>query len=195
MKRTELLLSGVSASFFLLYLLGGVGMSLFMMLSLSLLGALYAYLGFAHLNGVRMAQVFKKEAYSSIRFTDILIGIFGGIGMAAIINSVLFAIMLWPGRGSLFVSGSIFLGIAIVMAFVLLGTYPLLKERLVKRVAIYMVLGGLFYVIPAGFWFSIRYRNNPEYVEAMIEHYNNPSKENAEKLDQVTEEMLRNSEK
>lgn len=195
MKRTELLLSGVSASFFLLYLLGGVGMSLFMMLSLSLLGALYAYLGFAHLNGIRMAKVFKKESYSPVRFTDILIGILGGIGMAAIINSILFVIMLWPGREVLFISGSVFLGIALVMAFIFSGTHQLLKERLIKRIIIYMLLGGIFYVIPAGFWFSIRYRNNPEYVEAMIEHYNNPSEENAEKLDQVTEEMLRNSEK
>ena len=189
MKRTELLLSGMSVAFFALYLMGVVGMSLFLMLILSLFGALYAYAGFAHLNGIRLADVFKRTAYSTLRFKDFLIAILGGFGIAALINCILFSIMLWPGRWFLFLLGGVLI-VVVMLLVILLKVRSELSKRLFLRGSIFLFAGMLFIILPAETWFAIRYRSQPDYVEAMVRNYKNPSPENAAELERVTEQML-----
>lgn len=190
MKRTELILSGMSIAVFALYLLGGVGMSLFMMLVLSLLSVLYGYFGFAHLNGIRAVGLFKKESYKDTRLTDIILAIIGGAGIALIINSMLFAIMLWHGSALFFVYGFCLLTLALLVTGLMKNIRPTLKMRLVQRSVVFLVLGVVFYLLPTHTWFSIRYRSQPEYVEATINYFQNPSPENMKELDRVREEML-----
>lgn len=190
MKRTELILSGMSIAVFALYLLGGVGMSLFMMLVLSLLSVLFGYFGFAHLNGIRATGLFKKESYKETGLKDIIVAIIGGAGIALIINSMLFAIMLWHGSKLFFITGFSLLSFALLIVVVMNNIRPLLKFCLVRRGVIFLILGVIFYLLPAYTWFSIRYRSQPEYVEASVNYFQNPTSENMKELDRVREEML-----
>ncbi len=190
MKRTELILSGMSIAIFALYLLGGVGMSLFMMLILSLLSVLFGYFGFAHLNGIRATGLFKKESYKETRLKDIIVAIIGGAGIALIINSMLFAIMLWHGSALFFLTGFSLLSFALLIVVVMKNIRPTLKFRLVRRGVAFLILGVIFYLLPTYTWFSIRYRSQPEYVEASVNYFTNPSIETAAELDRVKEAML-----
>jgi len=190
MKRTELILSGMSVAVFALYLLGGVGMSLFMMLVLSLLSVLYGYFGFAHLNGVRMMGLFKKESYKDMKTKDIIVAIIGGAGIALIINSMLFAIMLWHGSKLFFLTGFSLLSFALLIVVVMKNIRQTLKFRLARRGVVILILGAVFYLLPTHTWFSIRYRSQPEYVEASVNYFQNPSPENMKELNRVKEEMI-----
>jgi hypothetical protein len=58
------------------------------------------------------------------------------------------------------------------------------------RGSIFLFAGMLFIILPAETWFAIRYRSQPDYVEAMVRNYKNPSPENAAELERVTEQML-----
>jgi hypothetical protein len=72
----------------------------------------------------------------------------------------------------------------------ILKVRTVLSKRIYLRSVVFLLLSILFISLPAETWFSIRYRSQPEYVEAMVRNYKNPSPENAAELERVTEQML-----
>jgi hypothetical protein len=175
MKRTELVLVSITLSFFMLYLLGVAGISVFVVLFLSLIGALFGYFGFAHLNGVRLADAFKKDTYKHVGTLNIVMAIVSGLGMGALINGILFRIMFWDGSDQLLMIGLMWTLLCGVSIWFLRAISPILKKRVWMRSLILLSLGILFLVLPAHTWFAVRYRNFPEYVEAMKDYRYTPT--------------------
>jgi hypothetical protein len=191
MKRTELLLVGSSLAFLLLYLMGLPGVSLFFALTLSLTAVLYGYLGFAHLNAVRLKDLFKKEAYKELTYKEFIVAISAGAGMGLLLNYVLFTIMYWSvGSWFLFVGLSL-----LVLSTVLILVFRLRQGELAKTIfrkgGVVLAFTLLIYFLPDETCFSIRYRSTPSYVEAMKTYRENPTKENYELLDEVKREILK----
>jgi hypothetical protein len=187
MKRTELLLTGMSVACLGLYLLGTPGISLFLMLLISLLGVLFGYFGFAHLNGIRLAQVFKRESYTDIRRGNLVLAVFAGLGMGALINGILFRILFWEQSDFLLELGLIWTSLTLILTLVWQTVSPVLKQRILLRAAILIGTSIICFALPAHTWFAIRYRAQPEYVEAMKNYRYAPSEETLRVLEEVRE--------
>lgn len=169
-----------------LYLLGTPGISLFLMLLISLLGVLFGYFGFAHLNGIRLAQVFKRESYTDIRKGNLVLAVFAGLGMGALINGILFRILFWEQSDFLLELGLIWTSLTLILTLVWQTVSPVLKQRILLRAAILVSISIICFALPAHTWFAIRYRAQPEYVEAMKNYRYGPSEETLRVLEEVT---------
>lgn len=191
MKRTELVLSGMSVACFGLYLLGTAGISLFFMLLMSLLGVLFGYFGFAHLNGVRLADVFKRSSYLKLGKWNVVVAVFAGLGMGLVVNGVLFRVMFWENSDLLLRTGLVWLALMLLAVMTWRAVSDILKIRILLRAAIFMGIGVVFLALPAHSWFAIRYRAYPAYVEAMKNYRYAPSVETYNALDKAKNELVK----
>jgi hypothetical protein len=168
MKKAEIILAilAILALIFNLNLVPGA--SALTVLSLSALAVLYMYFSFALFNDVRLRNIFKKGTFSEINKMRIFGAAGAGIALAITIIGIMFKVQLWPGAELQLRMG--LLALAIVTA---IGLFKYLKEkssfylRVFKRAAVVGGLGLTLMFSSETAWLEIRYRNHPEYVEAV----------------------------
>ncbi len=168
MKKAEIILA-ILAILALIFNLNFVpGASALTVLSLSSLAVLYMYFSFALFNDVRLRNIFKKGTFTEINKMRTFGAAGAGIALAITIIGIMFKIQLWPGAELQLRMG--LLALAFVTA---IGLFKYLKEkspfylRVFKRAAVVGGLGLTLMFSSETAWLEIRYRNHPEYVEAV----------------------------
>ncbi|MBB6610380.1 hypothetical protein H7F15_04960 [Pontibacter sp. Tf4] len=168
MKKTEIILGAMAAVALITNLLFAPTGNILIVLSLSVLSILYMYLSFALFNGIRFRHILKKESYKGISTMRIIGAIFTGLALSITLIGILFKYQLWPGA-----TINLRVGLSGLVLMVLIGAVGYARSKaayyanIAKRIAIYGALGIIMLLLPTDELIEIRYRNHPEYAEAL----------------------------
>ncbi len=155
---------------FLIYLLEypfGAIITIFSLLGLS---CLYFYFGFALFNKIPFRRIFKKESYQSISIWRIIGAIVTGFSISIVIVGVLFKIFRWPFANQLLIIGSFFLIITFIVSLIKHIKHKnasAFYKSVVLRVVFFGVGGILFLCLPDYTFLALKYKNHPDYIEAV----------------------------
>lgn len=178
MKKTEIILAILAIAALICNLNLVPGGSALTVLTLSALAILYMYFSFALFNNVSLRNVSKKGTFAGLGKLRIIGAAASGVALALTIIGIMFKIQFWPGGEIQLRIG--LLGLVIVSA---IGIFKYIKTKspfyvnILKRIIIVGGLGLILVLSPKLSWFEIRYRNHPEYVEAMQKATANPENE------------------
>lgn len=167
MKKAEIIMGALSILALGLNLLLVPGSGLLTVLTLSILSIIYYILGFALFNGIQLRNIFKKESYIDVSGLRIIGAVGTGWALSATINGIMFKFQSWPGAEI-----SLSAGLAGLTIVVIIGTIKYSKNRsefyteIFKRIVIFGGLGLVLTVIPKTSWVELKYRENPDYVDA-----------------------------
>ncbi len=194
MKKAEIIIATLSIIALGLNLLLIPGGGVLTVLTLSTLSMIYFYLGFALFNDIKLRRIFKKDSYKEISSLRILGAVVAGFALSMTTIGFMFKFQSWPGAD--FNLGAGLVGLLIVT---IIGAIKYSKNksnyyiRIFKRTAILGGLGLILMLIPKTSWIELKYRNQPEYVEALKKAMADP--DNKELWDNVeTERQKMNNE-
>lgn len=195
MKKTEIIIGTLSIIALGLNLLLIPGGGVLTVLTLSTLSTIYFYFSFALFNDIRFREIFKKDSYENISRWRIIGAIGTGFALSATTAGLMFKFQSWPGAD--FNLGAGLVGLLIVTIIGLIK-YSRNKSnyytRIFKRAAIFGGLGLILMLTPKTSWIELKYRNHPEYIDALKKAMADP--DNKELWDNVeTERQKMNNEK
>jgi len=151
-------------------------------LSLFGLSCLYFYFGFALFNTISFRRIFKKESYSNISALRIIGAIAAGFSISIVLLGVLFKIFRWPFGNQLLIIGVNFLNVVFIIGFVkIIKEQQPFYKRLMTRVVLYAVLGYLFLFLPTYTFLELKYKNHPDYIEAVKKIHKDPENRELQK--------------
>ena len=193
MKKAEIILGAIALIALALNLLLVSGGGVLTVLSLSTLSVLYMYLSFALFNGIRLRHIFKKDSYKGISTMRIVGAILTGLALSMTIIGLLFKFQSWPGATVNLAIGLLGLAIALIVVTI---KYSKTKSdyytKIFKRIAVFGGLGLILIILPKETWLELKYRDHPDYVEAVKKAMSDP--DNQELWDKVDEERQRMNE-
>ncbi|SDI04256.1 hypothetical protein [Winogradskyella thalassocola] len=150
-----------------------------------LLAVLYFVLSFGLLNQIRFRNLFKKESYKDISILRIIGTIGTGFVLSLISISVLFKFQRWPyGNLNLLIGLVSLLPILAIVIFKFFTHKNKFYRILLIRLSIFFAVGVLFYLTKPETLLELKFRDSPDYVEAVKNEMNDP--ENME-LQEITD--------
>lgn len=194
MKKFEIIIATLSIIALGLNLLLIPGGGVLTVLTLSTLSGLYMYLSFALFNEIRLRNIFKKDSFKGISTMRIVGAVGTGLALSVMTAGLMFKFQSWPGAD--FNLGAGLFGLLLVTVIGLIK-YSKTKSdfytRIFKRAAIFGGLGLILMLTPKTSWVELKYRNHPEYVDALKKAMADP--DNNELWDNVeTERQNMNNE-
>ncbi len=150
MKKIELILGVIAIIGIVLKLFHIPGGAALTILSLLTLSVFYYVFSFALFNGIRLRDIFKKEAYKETNIWRIIGAIVIGWDLSIVIIGGLFKLQSWPG-GNL----ELLIGLVIAIIILIIAMIFYLKnkaeyyKRIAIRIAIYGGLGLVLLLMPA----------------------------------------------
>ncbi|MBI1223361.1 MAG: hypothetical protein GC180_12210 [Bacteroidetes bacterium] len=153
------------------------GMTMLLVLLISLLSILYFYSGLSISRGFRLKGVFPT-ATSGTSKTDVFIGLLGGLGASAALMGILFKVMHWPGAGMEMMLGLLLSLISLIGSlFKFRSDTSGLYKALLKRLSVIVIIGIYLMLFPLR-WDMYRYQNHPSYLKALFEWRQDPQNPN-----------------
>jgi len=194
MRRLELyVLPIVALVGLLIYFLDWPYGNELIIISLFGLSCLYFYFGFAIFNKISFRKIFKKESYKGISVWRIIGAICTGISISILLLGVMFKIFRWPFGNQLLIIGVNFLNVVFIIGF-----FKIIKEkrsfyqRLMVRVVFFGLLGYLFIFLSDYTFLELKYKNHPDYIEAVKRLDQDPENlELRQEEERAYEEMIR----
>ncbi len=194
MKKLELYIFPVTFIIgFLIYFMDYPFGAIITILSLSGLSCLYFYFGFALFNKISFRRIFKKESYQSISTWRIIGSIATGISISIVLLGILYRIFRWPFGNEMLIIGVNFLNVVFIIGFIKIikGKQPFYK-RLLTRVVTFGLLGYLFLSLPSYTFLALKYKNHPDYIEAVKRLDQDPENLELQKEEQIEyDKMIR----
>jgi alcohol dehydrogenase class IV len=187
MKKGEIILATLSIIALGLNLLLIPGGGLLTVLTLSTLSMIYFNFGFALFNDIRLRKILKKDSYTDISSLRILGAVGAGLALSMTTIGLMFKFQSWPGADFNLIAG--LLGLVTVT---IIGVIKYMQNksdyytRILKRVTIFGGLGLLVFLTPKTTWIEFKYRNYPDYANAVKNSIADP--DNKELQDKVGEE-------
>ena len=195
MKKAEIIIVTLSIIALAMNLLLVPGGGVLTVLALSTLSIIYFYLGFALFNDIRLRKIFKKDSYKEISSSRILGAVGAGITLSMTTIGLMFKFQSWPGADL-----NLGVGLFGLLIVTIIGLTKYFKNksdyytRIFKRAAIFGGLGLIIMLTPETTLVEFKYRNHPEYVNALKKAMADP--DNSELWDNVeTERQKMNNEK
>ncbi len=191
MKKGEIILATISIISLGLNLLLIPGGGFLTVLTLSTLSMVYFYFGFALFNDIRLRKIFKKDSYKDISSLRILGAVGAGLALSMTTIGLMFKFQSWPGADLNLIAGLVGLVIVTIIGVI---KYSKSKSdyytRILKRVAIFGGLGLITFLTPRTSWVEFKYRNYPDYVNAVKNSIADPdNKELQDKADEERQKM------
>ena len=192
MRKAEIILAILCLTGFILNLTGIPGGNILTILSFTFLSMFYFYLGYVVLNNIPLRAMFKKQSYAGISGLRIAGSVVAGFILSLALIGIEFKLMMWPG-------GSVML-FSCITGFVLLGLISLIKylkdyNVFYRNLLIRVVVIGAFillFVVNPKVVMDIKYRNNPELLEAIKASDADPDNEKLQqKVNEEFEKMER----
>lgn len=191
MKKTELILIGITLLALLMKLLHLPASGVLTVLSLSSISGIYMYLGFTLFNNLRFRNLFKKESYKEISTKRIVGGIGSGLALSVSVIGILFKFQSWPGASINLITGIIGLIIVTIISLIKMKkNTDNYYSNILKRVAGFGVICVFLLALPTKTWLGWKFPNNPEYIQAVIHAQANPDNQGLwQKVDEEREKM------
>ncbi len=110
-----------------------------------------------------------------------------GLALSMTTAGLLFKFQSWPGAIMNLAIGLLGLAIALIIGTIKYSkTKSNYYTRIFKRIAVYGGLGLILLILPKRTWLELKYRNQPDYVDAVKKAMADP--DNQELWDKVNEE-------
>lgn len=191
MKKTEKIISIIAFIALGLKLIFIPGSGLLTVLSFSTLSLIYFYFGFALFNNIQLKKIFKKDSYIHISSLRILGAVGAGLSLSMIAIGIMFKFQSWPGASFNLGAGLLMLSIVIIVGLI---KYSKTKDEyyinIFKRGAVFGGIGLILMLIPQTTWITIKYRNEPAFVDAYKKASADPdNKELWEKVEEEREKI------
>ncbi|EPR72095.1 hypothetical protein ADIWIN_2934 [Winogradskyella psychrotolerans RS-3] len=152
-----------------------------------LLSILYFVFSFGLLNQIRFRNLFKKESYKDISILRLIGAIGTGLILSILPISILFKFQGWPYGNIILLIGLVSLLPIIAIVIFKFFTH---KNRFYKTLLIHLsiisAVGILFFFIKPETLLELKFRDSPEYVEAVKNEMKDP--ENLE-LQEITDKV------
>ncbi len=192
MKKAEIYLAllALLAIIFKLALIPGAG--ILTVLSLSILGMMYYFLGFAFFNGIKLREIFKRSSYKNITAAKIIGAVLAGWVLSMTLIGIMFRLQFYPGGHNMLFFGLLGMMGVIVVSIIarLIAGESRIFPRILKRIAVVAAVSALLYITPTDTLLDIQHRNNPEYRDAMKNAMANPDNdEYQQKLEEEREKL------
>lgn len=190
MKKAEITLIITAIIGVILSFIPVPGGNILTILSITFLACMYFYFGFALFNGIRFRDIFKKASYQGISALRIVVAIAVGMCISTALTGIEFRLMMWEGTAVMLLVGSFSVCLMTIVAVIkyATGKSPFYLNIL-KRSVPYTLLAITFYMLPGYAILELKYRNHPEYVEAVKAVDADPS--NEELQEKVMQERAR----
>lgn|SRR6185437_1430282 len=178
MKKAEIILTLIALSTLLMKLCLVSGITIFIVMSLSLLSCFYFYTGFAFFNGMSLIKMTKGEKYKDIRSRRVVGGVATGLALGLAVIGILFKFQSFPGA-----SFNLIMGIFSTGVIIAISTIKYFKTRdayyttILKRVLVYFTICLTLYLVPRNTFFEFMHRDRPAYVKVMEKAWDNPGNE------------------
>ena len=158
----------------------------------SIASLLYCYLGFAIFNGIPIRNIFKKDAYKGTNPKRIVGAICTGYALSMVILGIFFKVMSFPGAGIMLTVGLACLLVVTAVAMVrYVKTHSQFYIGIFVRIAIIGGLGLLLFLLPPHTLINIKYRNYPEYLEALKNSLDDPRNIELDKIRQMERRKMK----
>ena len=191
MKKAEIILGIIALIALILSLINVPGSGAVATSAIAMLSVLYMYFSFAFFNDIELKQILKKESYAGISAFRIIGSVCTGIFLASTIIGVFFKFNSFPGASNMLV-----FGLAGLVVVLILGLIKYQKGKsdfyktLFKRVTPIMLAGIILMGLPKNTWLEMKYKNHPEYIEAVKNLQENPNDQALrDKLDEERRKM------
>lgn len=149
MKKIELILGVIAIIGIVLKLFHIPGGAALTILSLLTLSVFYYVFSFALFNGIRLRDIFKKEAYKETNVRRIIGAILTGFDISTIIIGGLFKLQAWPGADVELLTGLVIAVIILIIAAIFYSRSKAeFYKRIFGRIAIYGGIGLVLYFLP-----------------------------------------------
>lgn len=146
------------------------GSNLTLIIALSLLATVYS---FSAMNG------FADKLSSKSSITDQKTAFtfkLGGFSMAMISIGILFYILIWPGHKMMLIMGT---SSCLLMFLLALSTLKKvkkeLKNQMLIRLFVWVVIGGIFLIFPQKEWISKKFSEHPSIIKKYENFQEDPS--------------------
>lgn len=193
MKRTELIMAAVALIALVLNLMLIPGSTSVLTLTLLLFTVFYLVFGFAILNGIGLKTIFRKESYRGISGLRIVLAVLLGYGLASASAGVLFGLQNMEGAGIMLTSSLlqlIFFSLLVLIEFLISKSD--FYKRTLPRIAVWGGLVLVLSILPTDAILEFKYRNYPEYLEALKNERADPGNQQLRyKTDQEWQKMER----
>lgn len=182
MKKAEIILGIIAIIGFIINIQLLPGGALLTTLSMSLLNIIYILFGFLLFNNIRLRHIFKKNHYKDVNAMQIIGAVFAGLVLSIIVIALLFHLNYWDGKWILLQIGLIHIGLALL---IFIPLYWIKKsafsKQILSRLLIYGGLGVIFYLLPNDAILNYKYKDYPEYIEALKDVREDPDNEDYRK--------------
>ncbi len=168
MKRIEIISGSLAVLGILFYVLNYSFGAMITIISLLTLSGLYFYFGFALFNDIQFREILKKDSYKDISTMRIFGGIGTGIAFSIILIGILFKILRWPFANQNLLIGGIMIFIILILSMIrFLKHKNGLYREIFLRFLIYGPLCCVLLFLPNYAFLELKYRNYPNYIEAV----------------------------
>lgn len=149
--------------------------SVLVVLLFSALTSVYMCLSLFLVNGIQAGEVVNTHLWKGLGAARAALSILAGVGFAVTLVGVLFRYFTWPSSGAFLQTGvglMLATGFAALLAVRKEGSVWF-KHYFVRASAIGLV-AFMMLLSPELFWFEIRHRDKPSYIEAFRNAHENP---------------------
>jgi len=166
MKKIEIGLFSILTLGFLLQVIQLPGSSIFFILGWGLLSMFYFYLSFAYLNNVGLRRLFKRESYSGIGATRIILAVISGIALSILCIGCLFKMQFWPGANTNLLVGLVLTALVLIPVSILdARNHMKVYKRTLYRLVFFGAVGLFLFLISSDKLVELYYWSNSEYAE------------------------------
>lgn len=176
----ELVLVIVFALAFVINLFNVSGATAVFVITGALLSMIYFYISVVLFNGIPFRQALKKDAYTGISKLRIIGSAASGVTLSVLVIGVLFVSMYWQGGKQM-----LLMGITLCIVVLCIALYKYFTKRgdfypvLIRRLTVWIAAGVLLFTLPQNVLIGIKYRNHPEFRDALLNSLDNPEDEEA----------------
>jgi len=166
MKKIEIGIFIILALGMLLRIIQLPGSGIFFVLGWSLLSIFYFYLSFAYLNNVGLRRLFKRESYSGIGASQILLGVAAGIALSILCIGCLFKMQFWPGADTNLLVGLVLTALVLIPISIQVAKNQMaVFKRALNRLVFFGAVGLFLFLISPDKLVELYYWSNSEYAE------------------------------
>src|SRR5690606_37881527 len=183
MNRTESVIFYVSVSMLILsFFIDFPGITALTVFSFVILSLMYFFLGFALFNNIGLRRLIKKQTFLDISSLRILGGVGAGFSLSLLLIGILFKVMFWPGSYTNLLIGTLLTCLVLLITLLKSRTTGFTHySKLIIRSIVLLIVGIPLLFISNQQIASIKYRQDPQYRNALINVMNEPENEQFQK--------------
>ena len=172
-EKAAWIVAAVGYVFLLLFWRGGGPM---IAVSLLLLSGLYFFLSFSLLNGIKLRNIFRKSAYTTIPSLHIVGAALTGFVLFQTCLGLIFGTLIWTGYKQFLLISIILCVPVVILSIAFRSRDKVYYYRILTRV---IPLAGICIVLllfsPRSYVLEMLYHNHPSFIDAQERSWKDPS--------------------